>query len=297
MQNVCICGIIFVPLHSILLIHTDMKKFSIAVLFLSLAFGVCEAKTVAEEEQELSHEDSLLYNVLRAIGDSTYSCIDYKDSFYELLDTMQAHVESHPDEDIRIGAKSLALDLVGICLYGDFLSPEEQRFFIDSLVLRFSDVMSTWYSPYNASEKELDWRIPLLSQCVVFHDNDQDDAKFIYFDMYLTPEHKEVMIVTLPQDAEQLASIMFMDDDTDFDKAKVFNISDAEKVLEKTAEDGLSIFFGKDFIDAMLSNSGMFISYVGEEDGETLEDRFHSAHLLLTKFHEQYAHIKPLIHK
>ena len=272
-----------------------MKK--IFYVLLTVTLCACGAKNVTTDEEALSHEDSLLYNVFRAIGDSTWSCIDYKDSFYKLLDTMQTHVESYPDEDIRIGAKSLALEIVGLCFYGDFLSLEEQKFFIDSLVLRFSDVMSTWYSPFYASERDADWRQqPVMSQCVVFHSKDESDTnQYIYMDMYLTPDNKEVMIMTLPLEAEQLASIVFTDDATDLDNATTFNLSNSLNVLERTEEDGLSVLFGKDFIDAMLAHTGMFIGYVGE--GETLEESYRSAHLLLTKFHEQYAHIKPLLYE
>lgn len=272
-----------------------MKKLLFIFSF-ALTFSACSNKPVSTENQVMSHYDSLLYNVFRAIGDSTYSCLDYKDDFYELLDTMQSHVESHPDEDVRIGAKSLSLELVGLCVYGDFLTSEEQTFFYDSLVLRFADVMSTWYSPLNFPNREPDWhKEPVLSQCIVFHSKDTSNTnQFIYLDMYNTPDNEELMVVTLPKEAEQFASIMFTKDDIkDFDRTSTFHLEDARIMLEKTEEDGLTMVFGKDLIDAMLSHMGMFIGYLGEEGG-TLEDRYHDAHLLLTKFHEQYAKVKSI---
>lgn len=275
-----------------------MKRI-IPILLIALICVACN-KPVANKEQDLSHADSLLLNVFRAIGDSTYSCLDCKDAFYELLDTMQTHVEFYPDESVRVGAKSLALEIVGLCVYGDFLSPEEQQFFYDSLVLRFADVMATWYSPLYASERDSDWRTdPVLSQCVVFHDNDTSNTnQSISLDMYITPDNEDVMIITLPVRAEYLASVMFHGEDMrDIDTTTTFNLMNAYNVLDKTEDYGQVIVFGEGFIDTMLTHDGMYIAYIGDEDSDDIKERFHDAHLPLTKFHEQYRQVKELLNR
>lgn len=267
--------------------------------YLLLALTLCACGKNVSPESESIPADSLLRTVLRAIIDTNQSCVDVKDEFYMFLDTMQSHVETYPDEDIRIGAKSFAMDLCGLFLYGDCCSQEEMQFFYDSLLLRIAAIPETWYSPFSSSETiGDDNQEPVLTQNVVFRYGDDEQNHIIYMDLYFLPNNEEAMVVTLPMEAEYLSSVMFHGEEmSDIDTTSTFNLMNAYKVLDKTEDLGQVIAFGKDLIDAMLTHDGMYIAYIGDEDSDDIKERFHDAHLRLDKFHEQYQQVKALLNQ
>ena len=272
------------------------KKLSF-IIVLALTLCACN-KNVTPEPSSLP-ADSLLTHVLRAIIDTNQSCIDVKDEFYMFLDTLQMQVETYPDEDIRIGAKSLAMDLCGLFLYGDCCSPEEMRFFYDSLLLRLMAVPETWYCPFTSQDEIGDYyNDPVLTQNVVFRYGDDEQNHIIYIDLYFMPDNKEGIAITLPMEAEYLASVMFNGEEmSDIDTSATFNLMNAYNVVDKSEDLGQMIAFGKEFIDAMLTHDGMYIAYIGCEESDEIKDRFHDSHLRLDKFHEQYNMVKELLNR
>lgn len=275
--------------------HVAKKR----IFYLILALTLCACGKNVSPESESIPADSLLRTVLRAIIDTNLSCIDVKEEFYMFLDTMQSHVETYPDEDIRIGAKSFAMDLCGLFLYGDCCSQEEMQFFYDSLLLRIAAIPETWYSPFSSSETiGDDNQEPVLTQNVVFRYGDDEQNHIIYMDLYFLPNNEEAMVVTLPMEAEYLSSVMFHGEEmSDIDTTATFNLMNAYKVLDKTEDLGQVIAFGKDLIDAMLTHDGMYIAYIGDEDSDDTKERFHDGHLRLNKFHEQYHQVKALLNQ
>ena len=59
------------------------------------------------------------------------------------IDTMQSHVEFHPNSEIRVGAKSFADLIAQLLLAPEFNTPEEMRFTIDSVIESITRVAST----------------------------------------------------------------------------------------------------------------------------------------------------------
>ena len=270
------------------------------IFYLLLALTLCACNKHVTSESETIPTDSLLTHVLRAIIDTNQSCIDVKDEFYMFLDTMQMQVETYPDEDIRIGAKSFAMDLCGLFLYGDCCSPEEMQFFYDSILLRLMAIPETWYSPLLSANEIGDYHNdPVLSQNVVFRYGDDGQNHIIYMDLYFSPyNNEEVMAITLPLEAEYLSSIAFHGEGMgDIDTHATFTLMNAYNVADKTEDLGQMIAFGKDLIDAMLTHDGMYIAYIGDEDSDDIKERFHDAHLRLDKFHEQYHKVKALLNR
>lgn len=264
-----------------------MKKLLFILPFLTL---IACGKPVKLEQPE-SEMDSIVKVVFRAIIDSNYSCLDYQDAFYTLIDSMQSHVESSRDENIRIVAKSMAQDICSLFFFGECCSPEEMRFFIDSLALRLSDVSNTWYYSTSDSNDTVNWsKQPILNQYIIFSDFVDDEQKHIIcLDLYRKPSGEEMLVVTLPQEAEYLASIVFHGEYMqDLDPASVRTLNDALFYQEKSEECGQQIVYGEDLIQEMLTYNGMFISFVGNEQSDSINDKYHDSHLLLTKFHEQY---------
>lgn len=262
-----------------------MKKLIFAI---STALLLVSCSKPVQTETTIT-SDSLMIHVLQAIIDTNRSCVDVQDEFFMLLDTMQEHVEFYPDEDIRIGAKSFAMDLGSLFMEDGICSPDEVQFFLDSLILRLSDIQSTWYRfPYDVSKKGKE-AVLMLSQNIVFRYGEDNENHVISLDLYSLPDGKESMVITLPEEAQSFQSIMFNGEDMrQIDTSLYFDYKKAIHVLPETEENNESIFFGSDLIEAMLSHDGMFVGYIGDEETDEILERYHDAHLMLDKFHEQY---------
>lgn len=270
-----------------------MKR-NITILLAILALTACH-RPVTTEQQAIP-ADSMMLHILRAIIDTNISCLDYQDEFMMFMDTMKTQVESYPNEDIRIGAKSFAMELFGLFFYGGFTTPEENRFFTDSLLLRLADIQSTWYIPsfVRSTEKEDCSIEPVLEQTLVLQYNDENHV--IFMELFFLPDGKEAIVITLPTEASYLSSICFHNEQmADIDSTATFNLMNARKIEEEEKELGQQIVYGNEFINAMLSHEGMYIAYIGDEEADDIKDRWHDAHLDLQPFHRQYQQVKQLI--
>lgn len=268
-----------------------MKR-SLFLLLSALFFAACGRRSASESPLADVPVDSLSYHVLMAIADSDRTVFEVQDELYALLDSLQAYVESDQDEEQRIHAKQYALDLSSIFLTEDFCSPDEVRFFVDSLVMRFSDIQSTWYCPTYMREENSDpLRIPLMTQDVVFRDRWEGTEHVICIDYYDAPDYGEILVITLPYDADYLTTIMFNSEGMDNIKDHTFSQEDAFRVVEHE-EGGMSLLFGPELIREMLTNDGMFIGYTGKDINENRECLFYDCHLILSRFQEQYTQLQ-----
>lgn len=266
-----------------------MKRKTIYILFLLLALCACN-KPGSNEQQPYSASDSLLSHALQSIFNPSLSCLDAKDEIMMLLDTMQSHVESCPNEQIRIGARGLALEIVGMFLYNDSITPEEEKFFEDSLLFPLIDIQHTWYCP-SYVPKGITNRAdqPVLLQEVVFRDDKSNENRVIKLAIYYHPEKSDILSIEMPVEAEYLMSIGFMNDSTRMvDTSTVFTLADSFESIPRTEESGAMFFYNQNLIYEMLTHNDMLIMFIGAEEAENLEDRFHYVHLSLNKFHEQF---------
>ena len=246
-----------------------------------------------DTEQQTLPMDSLILHVFHAVLDTNVSCLDYQDEFMMLMDTMQMHVESYPDKKVRIGAKSLVMDLLGLFVYGDCTTPEEDRFFDDSLLQRIINIQSAWYMPAYVLNGITD-TLPVLTQTIVLRYDDNTNH-VVGLNLYFFPDGDEGMVVTLPVEAESLVSIVFRQKNMmDIDTALIYTIADASYMQERSEDIGQIVLFGKDLIDAMLTHEGMYLAYFGTEEAEDLADLIHKCHLDLKQFHNQYQQVKEL---
>lgn len=260
--------------------------------FIAAALMMASCGNRTSQNSEGLPLDSLTYHVITTIADSNRTCLEVKDEMYALIDSLQERVESWTDEEIRIGAKSFALDLCDVLMNEEFCSPEETRFFLDSLAARLSSVLSTWYCPtYVKEEIDDPLSTPVMTQDVVFRDKWEGVEHVICLDYYDTPDYGETVIITLPADADYLATIMFNNDGFDNISELTYSQEDALHVLEHE-EGGLSLLFGRDLLEAMLTNDGMFIGYIGKELNEERECLFYDCHLILSRFQEQFTQLQ-----
>ena len=270
-----------------------MKKLLPILLGIILFATACHP--VATEQQTRT-ADSLMTRVIRALLDPDISCLDYQDEFMMLVDTLQLEVESSPDEDVRIAAEGCAMYICEIILFGDH-TQEEKCFFDDSLLPHLMDIQSTWYLPaYVPNEITDPFKEPVLTQTTLFTYNPFAEHHVICLDLYFFPSGDEGMVVTLPIEAEKLESIMFGNKD-DIDLTQLFRIEDATDFRERSEDLGQVIWFGKDFIDAMLTYDVMYIVYKGTENTEEIYDSIHSCNLILHKFHQQYQQVRQLMNR
>ena len=277
--------------------HCDRVKYSMLtswLLLVTIFFSACHRPAISE--QQTIPADSMMMHMLRAVFDTNVSCLVYQDEFMMFMDTLKTQVETYPDEDIRIGAKSFAMNLFGLFFYGDFTTPEENRFFTDSLILPLADIQHTWYIPPYVLSKEIAdyYREPVLAQTIVHSYNDENHV--IYMDLYFFPNGKELMFITLPKEAAYLASVMFHGESMDaMDSSATYDLQNAFNLGEEDEYEGQLIIYADDFIEAMLSHEGMYIAYIGDEETEAIKDRWHDAHLDLAPFHRQYQQVKQLV--
>lgn len=272
----------------------NMRKIlQISLIICAVLSSACHP--VVTERQTLP-VDSLLLHVFHAVLDTNVSCLDYQDEFMMLMDTMQMHVESYPDKKVRIGAKSLVMDLLGLFVYGDCTTPEEDRFFDDSLLQRIINIQSAWYMPAYVLNGITD-TLPVLTQTIVLRYDDNTNH-VVGLNLYFFPDGDEGMVITLPVEAESLVSIMFHQNEMmDIDSTLNYTIADASYMQERSEDIGQIVLFGKDLIDAMLTHEGMYLAYFGTEESENLADLIHKCHLDLKQFHKQYQHVKELTNK
>lgn len=264
-----------------------MKRFFI-FLMTSITLAACGGKSVQTSRLDGVSTDTLAYRVINALADSSRTIMEVQDELYALLDSIQERMETCPDEEFRISTKSFTLDLFSALLSEEYCTPEEIQFFLDSIAMRFSDIQSTWYCPtYIKAENEDPFSIPLMTQNVVFRDKWEGDEHVICIDYYDTPKYGETVIITLPNDADYLATIMFNNDSFDNLSEITYSQEDALHVLEHE-EGGLSLLFDSRLLESMLENDGMFIGYIGKELNEEHECLFYDGHLVLSKFQEQY---------
>lgn len=269
----------------------NMRKIlQISLIICAVLSSACHP---VDTERQTLPMDSLILHVFHAVLDTNVSCLDYQDEFMMLMDTMQMHVESYPDKKVRIGAKSLVMDLVGLFVYGDCTTPEEDRFFDDSLLQRTINIQSAWYMPAYVLNGITD-TLPVLTQTIVLRYGDTENH-VVGLDLFFFPNGDEGMVVALPLEAESLVSIVFRQKNMmDIDTALIYTIADASYMQERSEDIGQIVLFGKDFIDAMLTHEGMYIAYVGTEEAEDFTDRIHKCHLDLKQFHNQYQQVKEL---
>lgn len=140
-------------------------------------------------------KDSMMVHVWNAVTNPNISCLDYEDEFFRLLDFMQLVVESSPDEELRIEAKSFAAELSRVFLYEDCLSSEEKQFFADTIMIRLHDVMFTWYSPLFSDNATDTSGLNYLSLAIVFNGDSEDVSQAVFMEMYFLPDGSEKVVV------------------------------------------------------------------------------------------------------
>ena len=150
-----------------------MKPLLILPVALLLTITSCTKQVTSSEQDNIT--DSTLTQIFHATLDSTRTIMEVKDEILQLIDTMQCHVEHHPDINIRIGAKSLASTLLQLVMDETINTPEEVTFTIDTLLMPFTNVITTWYYDTTALET---LGYSCLNQAVIKYE-EYDDANHI----------------------------------------------------------------------------------------------------------------------
>lgn len=262
-----------------------MKKYFVILL---LFLGVCSCSKTVTGELATTPSDSLMLTVMQSIMDTNHSYLDVKEELFMFIDTMQSHVEFHPDSKIRIGAKSFADLLAQLLLEPEFNTPEEMQFTIDSVIEPITDVRSTWY--YQA----YDDGSHSLSQHILKY-NEQTNANDIVHLEVVADEKGELLIVSMPNKNYHFTSIAFSGDSI-FEIDTIGFYRDDAKYIDILEDDSTEyVIFGSDCIEQMLSHQAIFIGYIDEDESKPLDERYQSCMHLLYKFKEQYAkHILPV---
>lgn len=160
---------------------------------------------------------------------------------------------------------------------------EELAYFYDSLVMRFADIISTWYI-----ETPEDLGYPLMIQTVVHSNNGDENFYGVKLDVHVISPEKQALAITLPDFPARFHSIIFAGDSITAPNTVIFNRADGNVLEEWDGETGETIVFLKEAIDEMLSHNTMFVNYEDLDKSKPMEEQLHSCMILLYKFHEQY---------
>ena len=161
-----------------------MKHLLILPVALLLIVTSCTKPVTSSEQDNIT--DSTLSHIFHATLDSTRTIMEVKGDILQLIDTMQCHVEHHPDINIRIGAKSLACTLLQLMMDETINTPEEVTFTIDTLLMPLTNVITTWYYDTTALET---LGYSCLNQAVIKYE-EYDDANHVsILDVVLSPEN------------------------------------------------------------------------------------------------------------
>lgn len=263
-----------------------MKKlYFVAVL--AIFFASCGTKSVQTENNE-PIADSLALFVMHDILDSTLSIEDIKVEYRQLLDKIYSDASSNPDEHLRIGAKSFAIDLLGLTLEGPHATHEDRVFTIDSLLPRFTDIRDCWYAD------SISYLDDSTQYCCLYQDmirSSSNGLKTVPIVVCIYDSENSFACVTFPEDVAGSPYIAFTDEDFNVAGRKdVFTSNDAYK--SEREEDGtLSLYFDDTFVPHMLSHEGIIAGYASND--EKLPEEEQTIVILggLNHFHKQYSEI------
>lgn len=264
-----------------------MKKLIFILVLLPACLLSCH-KPVAAESNPIP-SDLLLQHVMKALLDSNRSVLEVKDELLMLLDTMQQHAMYHPQEEIRVEAKSLAFVLGDLTLHDESCTQEERRFYRDTLSLRIADIQGVWYRTPKEQLAIGDSNALVSTLSTDYLLYDEDMTSHILRLMYYGHKDDESMAIALPDDAVGIATIMFSDqlDGTLIDGVK-FNQDNCLRLINKADAGYSGMVFGKDLIKAMKQHLWMFVVYIGSDETKTIDDRIYQYQILLNYFQEAY---------
>lgn len=263
-----------------------MKKI---IIYLCISVLCCSCNKFHTSDDNLVLPfDSTFILVVNSIVDTNQSFLDVKDEFKTLIDSMRYYAEFNPNEGVRIRVKSMAAILASLVLNTDsidHISPEEMRYFIDSLVVPLDEVKSVWYFEADTAENG-----PFLCQDII---RLGDDKMYVtYIRVFLRPEG-DVISFIYPDNAIYAASIMFAEEDFKLKEGLSYNQNNAISVGETDRMNSLFVSWGQEVVDNMLKNKMMFFAYISDNyDGTNAEECYKDHLLQLYKFQEKYNIVK-----
>jgi hypothetical protein len=252
-------------------------------LFLIALFVISCGKQVQEDSLYVS-SDTLLMRIMQATIDDSISLFDITTDINAFIDTMQMHALTHPERDIRVGAKSFAGILSQILLDTTLNTPDEVALALDSFVVPLSNVTSTWYYEYYLHSDSSEFRN--LSQEVIKYEEYDNSSHITLLDVSKFGSLEWVEI-KLPNDPVAFTSVAFANNLTEFNDNAMFYREDAVH-FEQTEEHAEKLVFDENMIANMLTHDVMYIGYIDIDTTKTLDERYHSCMVLLHKFQEQY---------
>jgi len=250
-----------------------------------LALVACGNKQVNAKEIPTS-TDSLMVDVMRAVVDTNRSYLEIKDELDRFLDSLEYHVTTIPDEDIRESAQYYAFYLQGF-LMSKLNTQEELAYFYDSLIMRFADIINTWYI-----DTPEDFGYPLMTQTVVHSNNGDEKFYGVKLDVHVASPEKQALAITIPNYPAKFHSIIFAGDSITDPNTVILNRADGNLLEEWDGENGETFVFQNEAINEMLTHNTMFINYEDLDKSKPMEEQLHSCMVPLYKFHEQYNALK-----
>lgn len=269
-----------------------MKKLCLIAAF-TLFFASFNSLS-AQVDDEAPIVDSLLLYVMHDIFDSTLSIEDIKVEYRQLLDRIYTDASTNPIEGLRIGAKSLAIELLTLTFKGPYATHEDRVFTLDSLFPRFADIRDCWYNE-GISYLEDSSRYCCLYQDMVR--TSSNGLKTVTITVCLFDSINSLTCVTFPSDVTGAPYIAFTDENFKvLGRDHVLNIDDAYQV-EHMEDGSVYLLFDESFVAQMLSHDGISAGYASSDELLPVEEQMVIIVGGLQHFHRQYAETIQLLNE
>lgn len=229
-----------------------MKKIIISILCVLAALTACTKET----KQSLSQIE-LLQQVYGNLVDTTRTVMDGYDEYRAFADSLLYNVATLKERNIRIGARSIAHEIMSSMLEeSEFISAEEVRFFRDSLLNSYFSILNYWHTD------TIDQDYYLTYERLISHPT---KTKITEFNMPITHDGVSV-IIDFPWDATNNPIIKFYDNDVNeiggicFDKK-----SNDIVVYNRNEEQNMRVVLSGEAINAMITYPYVWIEYVSDD--------------------------------
>lgn len=209
-----------------------------------------------ETKQSLSQVE-LFQQVFGNLVDTTRTVMDGYDEYRAFADSLLYNVAMVKERNIRIGARSIAHEIMSSMLEeSEFISAEEVRFFHDSLLNSYFSILNYWHID------TIDQGYYLTYEKLISHPT---KTKITEFNMPITHDGVSV-IIDFPWDATNNPIIKFYDNDVNEIEGICFDKKSNDIVVyNRNEEQNMRVVLSGEAINAMITYPYMWIEYSSDD--------------------------------
>ena len=253
-----------------------MKKLIILTLSVLAFLTAC-----TKETKQPSSQAELLQQVYGNLVDTTRTIMDGYNEYRAFADSLLYNVATVKERNIRIGARSIAHEIMSSMLEeSEFISAEEVCFFRDSLLNSYFSILNYWHTD------TINQGYCLTYEKLISHPT---KTKITEFNMSITHDGVSV-IIDFPWDATNNPIIKFYDNDVNEIEGICFDKKSNDIVVYNRSEkQNMRVVLSGKAINAMITYPYIWIEYASDDptlgiDSEKVQQLIPLWHLHSTIF-------------